>query len=77
MNKKLYKSHDKKICGVCGGLAEFFGMDASMVRIGFTLAIFFAGVPLWIYFICALVMPNPPVDDFNTTNQNGYNQYNN
>ena len=32
-DKKLVRSADKKIAGVCGGLAEYFGMDASIVRI--------------------------------------------
>ena len=42
MENKLYKSSlDKKICGVCGGFAEFFGIDATLIRllvVLFTLA---------------------------------------
>ena len=42
MGKKLYKSSlDRKICGVCGGFAEFFGIDATILRllvVLFTLA---------------------------------------
>ena len=34
MGKKLYKSSlDRKICGVCGGFAEFFGIDATILRL--------------------------------------------
>ena len=34
MDKKLYKSQgDRKLCGVCGGLGEFFGIDASLIRL--------------------------------------------
>ena len=37
-NKKLYKSNtDKKICGVCGGIAEFFGIDSTLVRLGWVI----------------------------------------
>lgn len=37
-NKKLYKiEHGKKICGVCGGIAEYFGLDATIVRIAWAL----------------------------------------
>ena len=34
MENKLYKSSlDKKICGLCGGFAEFFGIDATLIRL--------------------------------------------
>ena len=57
-DKKLVRSADKKIAGLCGGLAEYFGMDASIVRIIYLLATIltaFAGV--LIYIILMLVMP--------------------
>ena len=39
MNKKLYKSNENKMIeGVCGGIAEFFGIDATLVRLGWVLA---------------------------------------
>ena len=61
MEKKLYKSNtDKKLFGVCGGLAEYFGVDATVVRLILILAIFFAGCGLLAYFIAALIMPNKP-----------------
>ena len=57
-DKKLVRSADKKIAGVCGGLAEFFGMDASLVRIIYLLAtIFTAFAGVLIYIILMLVMP--------------------
>ena len=38
MEKKLYKSDDNKmIAGVCGGIAEFFGIDATLVRLGWAI----------------------------------------
>ena len=57
-DKKLVRSADKKIAGVCGGLAEYFGMDASIVRIIWLLAtIFTAFAGVLIYIIMMLVMP--------------------
>ena len=56
--KKLYKSaHDKKICGVCGGVAEYLGMDATVVRLITVALVVFAGLSLWAYIIAALIMP--------------------
>ena len=55
---KWGRSADKKIAGVCGGLAEYFGMDASIVRIIWLLAtIFTAFAGVLIYIILMLVMP--------------------
>ena len=40
MNKRLYKTEngDKMICGVCGGMAEYFGIDPTLVRVGWVIA---------------------------------------
>ncbi len=58
MEKKLYKSQtNKKFCGVCGGLAEFLGIDATVVRLIWALLIFCAGTGLLAYIIAALVLP--------------------
>ena len=57
-DKKLVRSANKKIAGVCGGLAEYFGMDASIVRIIYLLAtIFTAFAGVLIYILLMLVMP--------------------
>lgn len=57
MEKKLYKSQaNKKICGVCGGLANYFGIDATWIRIGFALLGLAEGIGIAIYFIMSLVM---------------------
>ena len=62
MEKKLYRSiTDKKLAGVCGGLAEYLGMDSTIVRLILVLAVLFAGVGVLAYIIAALVIPNPPV----------------
>ena len=60
MGKKLYKSSlDRKICGVCGGFAEFFGIDATILRllVLFTLA---GGSGVLFYIVAALIMPDEP-----------------
>ena len=61
MEKKLYRSRtDKKICGVCGGLAKYMNMDVSIMRIIALCLVLFAGGGLLAYLICALVIPEEP-----------------
>ena len=61
MEKRLYKSSkDRKISGVCGGVAEYFGFDPTLVRIGYAALVLFAGTGLLLYIICAFVMPENP-----------------
>lgn len=61
MEKKLYRSvTDKKLCGVCAGLAEYFGLDSTLVRIAWVVFTLFAGMGLLAYIIAALVMPVKP-----------------
>lgn len=57
--KKLYKSsRDKKICGVCGGIAEYYNMDSTIVRLIAVLITVAFGSGILAYIILALVMPN-------------------
>ena len=60
--KKLYRSKtDKMISGVCGGLAQYFGVDATLVRLVFALLVFFGvGSGVLLYIILAIVMPLEP-----------------
>lgn len=62
MKKKLYRSRtDRKLCGVLGGLAEYIGMDATILRIIYVLlSIFVLGSPIIIYFIFVLIVPEEP-----------------
>ena len=58
MKKKLYKSAtDKKIFGVCGGIAEYFNVDSTWVRIAAAILVFTYGSGLALYIVAALVMP--------------------
>ncbi|MDF2597001.1 MAG: hypothetical protein K0R69_3342 [Clostridia bacterium] len=61
MEKKLYKStSNKMIAGVCGGLAEYFEFDASIIRILWALSVLLLGTGILVYIVCALVIPNKP-----------------
>lgn len=56
--KKLTKSRDKWLCGVIGGLAEYFGWDRDMSRLLFILVVAFgAGSPLLLYVLPYFIMP--------------------
>lgn len=65
MKKKLYRSTtDKKLCGVCGGIAQYFDIDSTLVRLLWVVLAICAGSGLLAYIICAIVIPvEPPVDD--------------
>ena len=56
--KKLHKSQtDKKICGVCGGFAEYFNIDPTLVRLLWVIITLAGGAGLLAYIIAAIVMP--------------------
>ena len=59
MEKKLYKIEEgKKLDGVCGGIAEDFNVDATLIRLVWALVtLCTAGVGLIGYLICAILMP--------------------
>ena len=60
-NKKLYRSvSDRKIAGVCGGLAKYFNVDVTIVRLITVLLAVFGTGGIWAYIICALVIPEEP-----------------
>ena len=58
MNKKLYRSStDKKIAGVCGGIAEYMNVDSTIVRLIAVLLVFGCGSGLLAYIVAALIIP--------------------
>lgn len=66
--KRLYRSRtDRMLVGVLGGLAEYAGIDPSVLRIGYVLFTFFtAAIPgILLYFIVALIVPAAPASDGN------------
>ena len=58
--KKLMRSKDKKIAGVCAGLADYFDIDPTIVRILFVVIFFAGGASLLAYLIMWIVMPQEP-----------------
>jgi phage shock protein C len=59
--KKLYRSRqDHMIAGICGGLAEHFGIDSTWVRLLFVLLFFVGGSALLIYVVMWLIVPLAP-----------------
>ena len=58
--KKLYRSlSDRKLAGVCGGIAEYFGIDSTLIRIVWAL-IALSGAGILAYIVCALIIPEKP-----------------
>ena len=62
MKKKLYKSQtNKKLCGVCGGVAEYFDIDPTLVRLAWVAFTLLGGSGIIAYIIAAIVIPNEEV----------------
>jgi len=58
VEKKLYRSRtDRKLLGVCGGLAKYWNIDPTIVRVIAVSSILFGFLGIWIYIILALVVP--------------------
>ncbi len=64
MDKKLYLSKtDKKIGGVCGGVAEYFGVDSTLVRLLLVLFALVGGSGVLAYIIAWIVIPEKPTSE--------------
>ena len=63
MNKKLYRSvKDKMLGGVAGGLAEYFGIDPTLVRVLFVISLLFGGAGIIAYIILWIIVPEEPIE---------------
>ncbi len=61
-DKKLLRSaKDRKICGVCGGLGTYLGVDSNIVRLVWAL-LALSGIGVALYVIAALILPSEPYD---------------
>jgi phage shock protein C len=61
MEKRLYRSrNDRKVAGVCAGIAEYYGWDPTMVRVGWVILTLLGGSGILLYLIMWLVMPEAP-----------------
>ncbi|HVD17137.1 MAG TPA: PspC domain-containing protein [Propionibacteriaceae bacterium] len=57
--RKLYRSRSTRmIAGVCGGLADYFNIDATLVRVLFLLLAVFGGTGLVIYLVMWIIVPD-------------------
>ena len=57
--KKLYKSNnDRKLCGVCGGVAEYLNVDSTIISLAWGALILFAGTGILAYILAALIIPD-------------------
>ena len=64
-NKKLYKStRDRKVCGVCAGIAEYLNIDPTIVRLIVAVLILVYGTGWLAYIIAALVLSDAPADSY-------------
>lgn len=57
MSKRLTLSRDKKLGGVCGGIAEWLGVDPVLIRLLWLAAVLFYGSGVLAYFLCWLIIP--------------------
>ncbi len=82
-DKKIYRSRkDKMVGGVCGGVAEYFGIDATIVRLVAVLLFFAEGIGLLLYIVSWVVIPERPGsannnydESTNTIDVDGYSTY--
>ena len=59
MKKRIYKNREKKmLCGVCAGVAEYFDIDPTIVRVIWGVGCFAWGAALIAYIVCAIVFPD-------------------
>ena len=64
--KRLYKSYnDRKLLGVCGGLAEYFDIDSGFIRVGLIVLTFLGGSGILLYFLLAWIIPDKPRNNYN------------
>lgn len=66
--KKLYRSEtDKVLGGVCAGIGEYFGVDPTLVRVGFVIGVVVWGATFWLYLLLWLVVPTKTIAAGNAT----------
>ena len=77
MQKQLTKSNNKMISGVCAGIAEYFNLDPTLVRVLWVIFCIAGGSGVLAYIVCLIVMPNAPYDNGGgSDNQGNFNNPN-
>jgi phage shock protein C len=62
VNRRLYRCrHDRRLGGVAAGVAEFFGLDPTLVRLLWVVSVFFGGISLLLYIGMWIIVPLEPV----------------
>lgn len=61
--KKLYKSKNKVLTGVCGGIAEYFDVDPTLIRLAWVVFCAAGGSGILAYILCALFIPQKSIDN--------------
>ena len=70
-NKKIFKStRDRKVCGVCAGIADFLNIDPTIVRLIWAILILVYGTGLLAYFIAAIVLDEAPAEYYENEEEN-------
>lgn len=65
VRQRLYRSRsNRSIAGICGGLAEYFTLDPTLLRLLTLFLILFGGLSIWAYIILWIVIPQEPVKNF-------------
>lgn len=60
-SKRLYKSSTNRVlCGVCGGIGEYFNVDPTVIRLLCIILICGVGSGILAYIVAAIIMPEPP-----------------
>ena len=60
-SKRLYRSRSQRmICGVCGGIAEYFNIDPTIIRLAWVLFSVAGGSGLLVYLLAAIIIPDEP-----------------
>lgn len=73
MKKKLYRdTANQQLAGVCSGIAEYFDIDPTVVRLLWVFAVLFVGTGVLAYIICAIIIPEKPYN-YNNYNDTDYN----
>ena len=63
MEKRLYRSRTQRmLAGVCGGIAEYFNIDPTLIRLGWVVFACMGGTGVLAYIIAAIVIPLSPVE---------------
>lgn len=58
MEKRLYRSEkNQMLCGVCGGIAEYFKVDPTLVRLAWAIFTCVGGAGVWAYIIASIIIP--------------------